>query len=100
MNLSKECWFVNLKEGNKDLIRARQDYVNRRFGKKFLSIYDECDFVGYTLNEKKTMVIRVFFNKHNKTEGDLVTESVHYPIKLGFHSPVYTLSSSETDCNL
>lgn len=81
--LSQEFEFVNLKTENKDLKYARENYVNMRFGKKFFSIYESCDIVGYTLNQKKTKVLRVFFNKYNRPEGDYVTETVRLPIKVG-----------------
>ena len=43
---------------------------------------DDRQVVGFTLNQKKTKVIRIFFNKHNRPEGDHVSESTHYPIKI------------------
>lgn len=83
MNLSEEHTFINLKTGNKTLKYARQNYVNRRFSNRLFSIYSDVDVVGFTLNKNKTKVIRIFFNKYDNPEGDLVLESVNYPIKIG-----------------
>ena len=81
--LSEEHIFINLQVGNKELKYARQHIVNRKFGNVLFSNYnDDCQVVGFTLNQKKTKVIRIFFNKHNHPEGDHVSESTHYPIKI------------------
>ena len=81
--LSEEHIFINLQVGNKELKYARQHIVNRKFGNVLFSNYnDDRQVVGFTLNQKKTKVIRIFFNKHNRPEGDHVSESTHYPIKI------------------
>lgn len=93
MNLSEEHTFINLKFGNKTLKYARQNYVNCRFSNKLFSMYSDLDVVGFTLNKNRTKVIRIFFNKYDKPEGDLVLESVSYPIKVGSVSDTWFSSN-------
>jgi hypothetical protein len=76
---SQESAFINLYPDHPTLKYARQNYVNRRFGKKLFSIYENYTIVGLTLSKNRTKVIRIFFNKHNRPEGDRVVESVKYP---------------------
>ena len=90
-DLSEEHSFINLKQGNKTLKYARENFVNRRFSNKLFSIYSDYDVVGFTLNKSKTKVIRMFFNKYNRPEGDLVVETVHYPIRIGKDSFYYDI---------
>jgi hypothetical protein len=82
IDLSQEHSFINLQSDNKDLKYARQNCVNRRFSSALFSRYNGYQIVGFTLNEKKTKVIRIFFNKYTRPEGDRVCETTHYPIKL------------------
>ena len=82
-NLSEEHTFINLQVGNKELKYARQHIVNRKFGNVLFSDYNyDRHVVGFTLNQKKTKVIRIFFNKYTRPEGDRSSESTHYPIKI------------------
>jgi hypothetical protein len=94
MNLSQEHTFINLKSGDKILKYARQNYVNRRFSNKLFSIYSDYNVVGFTLNKTKTKVIRIFYNKYSRPEGDLVVETVHYPVKVGLNSFYYKMANS------
>jgi len=70
--LQKEFHLVRLS----NVTFARQNFVYKRFSKKTLSYYDDYDIVGYTLNEKKTMIIRIFYNKRN--DNHHVVESVYF----------------------
>ena len=82
----QEYTFINLCHNHPTLQFARQNYVNKTFNNKLFSLYEGCQIVGFTLNKGKTKVIRIFFNKHNRPEGDRVVESVKYPIQLSnFH---------------
>jgi hypothetical protein len=82
MNLLQEHSFINLQSDNKDLKYARQNCVNRKFSSALFSRYTDYQIVGFTLNKKKTKVIRIFFNKYTRPEGDHASESTYYPIKL------------------
>lgn len=90
IDLSKEHFFINLQAGNHNLKYARQHYVNQRFSSSLFSDYSHRQVVGFTLNQKKTMVIRIFFNKYNSPEGDRVSESTYYPIKLNTLTMIYS----------
>lgn len=87
--LSQEHSFINFRQYDSKLKYARQRIVNRRFSSKIFSLYDDCTIVGFTLNKNKTKVIRLFYNKHGRPEGDLVCESVHYPVKVGISNPYW-----------
>jgi hypothetical protein len=76
MDLQNEHTFINFQKGSKTLQYVRENYLNRNFCSKTLSIYDSCDIIGYTLNEKQTKIIRIFYNKHGRPEGDRVVETV------------------------
>jgi hypothetical protein len=88
-DLSQEHNFINFKSKDTKLKYARQKYVNCKFSSKVFSDHSHCDIVGFTLNKNKTKVIRLFYNKHNRPEGDYVSESVNYPIKLHIFNPVF-----------
>jgi len=92
MDLTEEYFFINFKSQNKEIKYARQNYVNRRLSSKIFSWYDGCDIVGFTLNRNKTKVIRMFYNKHRRPEGDRVCESIYYPIRLRVFNPLYVNS--------
>jgi hypothetical protein len=83
MDLSQEHFFINLRCGDKQLKYARQGYANSRFSSKLFSYYNGVKVVGFTLNQKKTKVIRIFYNKYDNPEGDRVSETTHYPVKVG-----------------
>jgi hypothetical protein len=79
--LHEEFHFINLKSDNKDLKYARQNFINKRMSiKRLFWIYGDEEIVGYTMNEKKTKIIRIFYNRHDLLKGDLRSESVRYPI--------------------
>ena len=88
IDLSQEHSFINFKQKDSKLKYARQKIVNCRFSSKVFSDHSHCDIVGFTLNKNKTKVIRLFYNKHNRPEGDHVSESVYCPIKLHTFNPV------------
>jgi len=87
--LSQEHSFINFKQKDSKLKYARQKIVNCKFSSKIFSLHDDCTIVGFTLNKSKTKVIRLFYNKHNRSEGDQVCETVHYPVKVGIFDPLY-----------
>ena len=93
-DLSQEHSFINFQSDNKNLRYARQNYVNRRFSSALFSRYTDYQIVGFTLNEKKTKVIRIFFNKYTRPEGDCVCESTHYPIKLNTLTMIHSNDTS------
>lgn len=78
MDLQNEHTFINFQKGSNTLQYVRENYLNRNFCSKVLSWYDECQVVGFTLNKNKTKIIRIFYNKHGRPEGDRVVETVMF----------------------
>jgi hypothetical protein len=86
--LSEESQFINLCD-DQNVKYAREEYVYKKMSKKLMSCYSSTyTIVGYTMNNKDK-VIRVFFNKFLTPEGDMVSESVHYPITLGVYNSIF-----------
>ena len=86
---TEENTFINLYPNHPTLQLARQCYVNKRFSHRFFCHWsDNEQIVGFTLNKKKTKVIRIFYNRSDLINGDRRCESVFFQkVKCGVPGP-------------
>jgi hypothetical protein len=87
--IAQEHTFINLYPNHPTLQLARQSYVNKRFSHQFFTWWsDNEQIVGFTLNQKKTKVIRIFYNRSDLINGDHRSESVFFQkVKCGVPGP-------------